>query len=267
MGFSPWKTPWEVWAEKKSLLDKPSASNQALHLGVLFENALLDDAEKRLGAMTRQVKFFHKDIPLAATIDGLIVEQNIPVEAKTTGLVGPVNGGWGEAGSDEIPEVYQLQVHAQLACTRAEMAYVIALIAGRGIVTFNIKRDDQVISHIEEFVVSWWQRHIIDNVPPDATGVPRSVYSKFMRKPGKTIRLPERADDIIDALDTMKEERKYYAGRIDELESNLLALLGDAERGLLPSGKEVTYFSSLRKSHFVDEKTVRTLRIKKAKDE
>jgi len=155
LGISPYQTPWEAWATLTGRLE-PWRGNNATRAGTLLENAVLDAAEEELQRqLYRQYKQSHDTLPLHATCDAIVLETLRPVEAKTTGIVGPVSRGWGDELTDQIPEYYAVQVHAQLLCTDADLAYLFALIAGRGIVRYEIERNPRIDELIAERLTDW----------------------------------------------------------------------------------------------------------------
>lgn len=263
LGISPWATAWEVWAEKTGRLE-PWRGNDATRAGQLFERALLDQAEAELGALERDVRVVHASAPVAATLDARVQYGGYPVEAKTTGIVGRVYGDWGEALSDEVPDYYLVQVHAQLLCTGVELAYLYALIAGRGVVRFQIVRSESLSDQIAERCTQWWQRHVVGDVEPSRDRLPDlDVVKRLRREPSKSIEGTSELAELIAQRTSLKEQESAIKKEIEQAETRILLSLGDAELARLPDGQVVTYFESSRKGYEVKPTTYRTLRVKK----
>ena len=148
-GVNPYRTAYEVWLDKRDLLEDWKG-NDATELGNRLEPALLDEAEHRWGPINRNVTVFAKDLPSASTLDGQLIETGEPIETKTAGLLNEFAelGHWGEPGTDEIPDWYLVQCHTQILCTGASLCRMLALIAGRGMVEYEIRRDQQVCDAI-----------------------------------------------------------------------------------------------------------------------
>lgn len=263
LGLSPWSTPWEVWADKRGLLDD-WGGNASTRAGNVFEAGVLDHAEAELGPLLRDVRIQAVGAPIAATCDAIVEKTSQPVEAKTTGITGPVYGTWGEPLSDAVPEYYHLQVLTQLLCTGADMGYLFALIAGRGVVEYHIEPDPAVMSVIAERIAEWWDRHVVGGEEPSREQLPALDVVKRLRKTAnKTVALDVRAGALLEVRDNLKAEAKAIREEIETLEARLLLDLGDAESGTLPDGREVTYFATERKGYTVEPTTYRTLRVRK----
>lgn len=262
LGVSSYVTPWQIYMDKTQQLEDWEG-NEATRLGQCLESGILDYAEQELGAMQRNVRILHDQLPLAATLDAQLIAGSIPVEAKTTGLVGHTKPGFGEAGTDELPYEYLIQVHAQLLCTRADLAYLFALIPGRGIVRYDIERNDSLSEKIGNYIDAWWTKHIVNKVEPANENVPLEIVKRVKRIPNKVSMLDEHALSLVTHIERMKEIRLDTQKRIDASETQLLLALGDSEAGQLPDGRLVTYYEQTRKPRMVDGCTFRVLRFKK----
>jgi len=137
MGLSPWRTPYDVWAEKTGrLVDEADPDNEVMALGTLLETGVLDFAGSVLGPIRRNQFRKHPSLPIGGHLDAIRVGTNEPVEAKTAGLLGPLREPWGDEGTDHVPDRILIQVHTQclaLAPVEVERAYVAALLGGQGL--------------------------------------------------------------------------------------------------------------------------------------
>jgi len=260
LGLSPWRTPWEVWAQKTGRLDD-YPSSPALEAGKLVESAVLDWAETRLGSLQRQVEVAIPGTPIVCHPDGLTTNGE-PVEAKTTGLVGPVVGEWGADGSDEIPLYYTVQVLIQLAATGADRGYVPVLIGGQGFRLYVLLHSRDVARSLVDFICLWWTKHIEKDVPPSTDTVPSlDVLSRVKRAPNKIVQWS--SSELVDEWLAAKAAVSAAAKKEEELRARLLLELGDAEVAELPDGRQLTYFEQKRKAYTVPESVFRVLRLKK----
>lgn len=264
LGLSPYRSPWDIWALKT---DRASEfqGNEATRLGQVFESGILDYAQHKLGELRRNVRISHDTLPLAATLDGQCIGSDRPVEAKTTGLTGPVAGQWGDEGTDQVPEQYLVQVYAQIMCSNSDLGYLFALIPGRGVLQYEIQRQDSVCDKIANFVDVWWTRHIINGEEPSREKASLEIVKQIRRETNKTIALGERELSLLTHIERMKEIISDANERLKMSESHLLASLGDAEIATFPDGRSISYFQQTRKSYVVDESTYRVMRIRKAK--
>jgi putative phage-type endonuclease len=266
LGLSPWKSAYEVWLEKSGRLEEANG-NAATRAGQRFESAILDHAEEDLGVkLERNLVAWAPDaLPIAATLDGR-VPAGPPVEVKTSGIVGPVYGRWGDVDSDEVPDVYLVQVTVQMLCTGSELAYLFALLGGRGIVRYQVHRDESVINQIAETCDAWWSKHVVGEAePPQTSTVPLDVAKRLRREPNKTIEFGEFETLLVSDWEAAKASKREADKAVDEMQAAILLRLGDAEAATMADGREFTFMSQVRKGYTVADGTMRVARIRKAK--
>ena len=266
-GISPYKTAYEVWLEKKGMLEG-QPENEAMALGNALEPGLLDLAERKFGQMLRQVPVVSERAPIASTCDGILTDgSNRPVEIKTAGLTG-FNADvthWGEPGTDQIPDWYLVQVHTQLLCTGSDRAFVLALIGGRGLLTYHVDRDDSVCDAIIRKANEWWNDYVVGKGIPDFDPPPSvDVLKRMRREPESVVDLDHETSDLVAQLDVAKFAAKEANKAVDELKAKVLVRLGDCEAANLPDGRRIEYFQTSRAGYTVEPTTFRTLRVKKA---
>lgn len=265
LGLNPKRTGHTVWLEKNGRLE-PWDGNDATKMGNWLEPSILNIAESELGPLNRNVVCYaeNADCPIAATLDAQLTTAPTVVEAKSSGIVGPIFGEWGDEGSDVIPAVYLVQNSVQMLCAEAELVHTYALLGGRGIVRYRINRDESVIAAITEQCERWWDRHIVKGIEPALTEpVPMEIVKRLRRQPSKTISLYPEDLATVAEFEAARELKLSAEKSHAAAQSKLIMLLGDAEAGTLPDGRTITYLQSTRRGYTVDETTFRTLRIKK----
>lgn len=267
LGVSRWSTPWEIWAEKRGMLESDSGSKSA-SAGIALESAVLDVAESELGALDRNVRVVHASLPLAATCDAIVKQTGSPVEAKTTGIAGPIYGNWGDSHTDQVPDDYLLQVHAQLMCTGMDVGYLFALIPGRGFVQFDIESNECLHNYIGDYVSAWWSRHIIQGIEPSFDqSINIDVVKRLKRESGKIIESTEGIEILVSRREKIKSEITVLNKEVEEIEKLVLKSLGDAEGAALNDGRILSYEKIFRKGYVVEPGEYRRLAIKRGKNE
>lgn len=267
MGVSPWKRPYDVWLEKTDQVE-PWVGNQATRLGQNLESALIQFAQEDLGILYANVVRRCEAYPfIGATLDAQVAATGEPVEIKTAGLTGPIRDDvWGEAGTDEVPDYYLVQVHTQLLCTGADRAYLYALIGGRGMVRYEIAAVNQINDMISETCREWWTKHIINGEHPQLSDTDAHMsldtLKRVRRAPESVIAVGAEVDDLADRLEVAKHTLMTVESSCDWLKAQLIAALGQNECGTLPSGRKITYVQQTRKASVTKESTFRVLRIK-----
>lgn len=265
LGLSPWRSAYEVWLEKTGRLEQWNG-NAATRAGTRLESAVLDHAEEDLGVKLFRNVLVKTDGPLSATLDAQDRTENVPVEAKTSGIVGPVQGRWGDVDTDEVPEVYLVQLCVQMLVTDAEMAYLYALLGGRGIIRYRVQRDDATVNAIRDAAVAWWDKHVIGGVEPErTTPVPLEVVKRLKRQPNKVIEFDDETTRLVGEWEAAKAAKRLAESGVEDLQSEILLRLGDAEMAVMQDGREFCFMEQLRKGYTVADGTMRVARVRKAR--
>ena len=260
LGLSPYKTAFEVYCDKKDMLE-PWEGNAATDLGNMLEPTILDEAEKDLGKLERQKVCKHDAAPIAATLDGLQPEKQIVVEAKTS-ILGYDKTAWTE---ETVPEPYWIQVQTQMACAKTDNAHLYAIVAQIGLKKYQIEPHAEFQSYIAEFAKQWWQTHIVENVMPDISKVKSNVLKRIKRIEHKKVDLKNKADDLLEELKILKQSRSRTQSRIDTIQAEILHLMVDAEVGVAADGTRITYTKQTRKGFTVKPSVSRVFRVKENK--
>lgn len=265
-GVNPWRTAYDVWLEKTGRIDG-FAGNDATRAGDLLESAVIRHAIEVLkpSFFAEQHEAVAEQEFITATLDAIAIidGERCVIEAKTGGICSPLNGdGWGEPGTDEIPEHYMVQVQHQLyvAGKEYQFAAVSALIPPRGFCLYYVPRDEVLINAIVERELAFWF-HVQTDTPPDDSVPSMGAIKRRRREPNKVVEVDPVLVEMYETAQRKAKEAEEYA---DEAKAILLAALGDAEAGDA-GGKMVTYYESERKGYTVQPTTFRQLRIKKGK--
>lgn len=266
LNLNPRRSGHTVFLEKHGRLE-PWSGNDATEMGNWLEPSILNIAESELGPLSRNVvcRATTVDCPLVATLDAQFVDANPIVEAKTSGIVGPIYGEWGDELSDVVPQQYLVQASVQMLCSGAELVHLYALLGGRGIVRYRILRDDELIAAIADQASAWWDRHVTKGIEPERTEpVPMEIVKRLRRVPSKTIELNGDSDLLVAEFEATRAAKSAAEKLHEAAKSNLIMALRDAEAGRLQDGRLVTFLESQRRGYVVDDTTFRTLRVKKA---
>jgi len=113
MGESPWKTPFELWAEKTKLL-KPEEPHimaaVAMKRGTDLEPKAREIYNEQKGTRSVVVNVEHETHPfIRASLDGLSDDGRVIVEIKTPG-----KADLAEAAKGKVPKKYYWQLMQQL---------------------------------------------------------------------------------------------------------------------------------------------------------
>jgi putative phage-type endonuclease len=275
MGVSRFSNIHDVWLEKSGKLAVEQLDNEAIRWGNVFEAPVLARAQEVLGPLEVGEQWpyvLEPDLMLmAATLDARLIETNEPVEAKTSGLVGPAPADWwGEDDSDEVPDAYIIQTHVQMMAVRRavkagaldgpmpELAHVAALIGGRGFKLYRVHYSQPLADLLHERAVEF-AKMVRDGVEPSDVPASDDVVKARRRVPGKVVELES---DVLVQWREAKAAEKEAIAAAKEATARLRAALDDAEAGTCGELGAVTYYEQSRAEHVVKASTFRVLRDK-----
>jgi putative phage-type endonuclease len=271
-----------LWLEKTDQLEPEDQDDTPdyIEAGNLLEPVILDLAERKHGALDRGVEVADPEgSPIVSILDGRVKASGRPVEAKTSGIFGPIRGTWGDPGTDEVPDSYIVQCSTQLLCTGADCCHLEALLGTRGFVSYDIAPQDTLLKLVRDVASDFWERYVEARRDPrtdwwdrlikvhgvDTGSDPCEPVLETVRRLRKTegkmidIADPEPFDEWEGLrqvrLDSEKEEKSALAA--------CLAALGDAEAATLPDGRIFTYYEQKRKGYEVKPSAFRVARLKK----
>lgn len=262
LGLSPWATTFDVWLSKTSKLDEVKHTSEAMEDGNLLESVVLRWASKELGAIEKRPAMLeakYQELPIVSHPDGIVKSDGTPVEVKTAGMRGALQGNWGEAGTDEIPEQYLVQATVHMICMKSELCHVPAWVGHRGRIMYRVNRNPDLVSLILERVDAFWKL-VKSDTPPE--GWPTYEVARMIRRQeGKRIALPASPVATWRELEAKAKEAKDAA---DQAKAAVLAIMGDAQIGESEGGV-VTVTRQKRKAYTVPESETTVVRFKEIK--
>ncbi|WP_033338991.1 YqaJ viral recombinase family nuclease [Catenuloplanes japonicus] len=248
LGFSSYRTPWDVWAEKtgvRSWADDDATA--ASDLGTALEPWIVDQAARLIGApvgrtghrmYAHPVHGWRLCSPDAEVADGRLVE------AKTAGLA----SGWGAAkGWDDggIPLGYEFQCRWSMHVLDRPAVELIALAAGHGLIRRTVVRDLDVEADMVEQVAAWRDEHIVDGIEPPLGAVDNKALAALYPVPnGKQVDLDGTdAEELHAAYLAGLEAEKAGKAAKETAGAGLKKLLAENEKGQL-GGRVAVAWSS-----------------------
>jgi putative phage-type endonuclease len=229
-GVSRWSTPWDVWAEKTGRV-QPEPENEAQLRGRILEDGIADlwvaslpkDQPVRLRRQGLMRHRLHRW--MLATVDRLSV---CTLDRCVTEIKSAVD--LSEWDGDETPVAYQLQTQQQLAVTGRDHAHVVVLGPRFQIVERTIARDDELIAKMVDVLGNWWQRHIVEDVEPEATGAAADGLARLYGNPDPDA-VCDLPADLIDAparIRALTEQAATLTAQADDLKARIKQTAGNA---------------------------------------
>jgi putative phage-type endonuclease len=232
---SKWETPLHVYLRK--IGEAPEKQDtRAMRFGRAMEAVIVDEFARETGlgvARYPVATVRHESAPWVYATPDAILENGALLECKTTN--DRAAKAIGDAGTDDVPTEWLLQVQQQMACTGADVAHIAALIGGRDLRLYVVERDDDLIDEILFNCDLLWNRHIAPRVPPepdysheDSHALMRRLYA---RGGGDAINLPSRLSDLIAERQRLKVEYSERERAIKSIDAEIAHEMRDAERG------------------------------------
>jgi predicted phage-related endonuclease len=165
---------------------------------------------------------------------GSIAGEPVLIEAKTTSV-------WSaDEWESDPPEHVYVQVHHGFATTGLKRAIVGVLIGGQELRVFDMRREEEVCSRLNELervfmdaVANDVQPELENPVHPDTADVLKRLHPKDN---GHSVTLPMEAVEVDRELELLKKRVKGDETRVEELKTRLKAWIGDATFGVVPGG-------------------------------
>lgn len=247
LGISKWKTPVQLWAEKRGELPPEEPGNpEAVHFGNILESVVSDEFSRRTGIKVRRdrLHYAHKEHGfMLANIDRRCIGQpeREALECKTGHYF--TGKDWGESGTDEVPFWYMAQAAHYISVLELARIHVAVLIGGNDFRHYTIQRDEKMISNLIAKEAEFWQR-VQDGEPPE----PQSEADLAILYPtdnGQAIDASPAMLDAISFIDTAKAQIKNLDGAVKERTIELKSMIGEnAEIVLGPDGDKVATWKS-----------------------
>lgn len=232
LGLSKWRSPMQVWLDKKGLAE--TMTNEAMAWGKRLERSILEGYSESVGHPIEFADPYDfitsKQVPiLGASLDARWLDgDRRPVDAKNTRWK---SDEWGEAGSDQIPAYYACQLAVQMHVTDTPAADLAVLFSGQQFERFTVYRDPEIEAMILEKVAAWWERHIVQDVPPDVDGSKGTTewLAKRSRQQSDVMATPTpEAYEAARALCKIKPQIKQLETEQARLENLLKQGIGEA---------------------------------------
>ena len=262
VGLSPYDSPRSVWLDKAQGLGE-KAETSAMRAGKLLEPAIVQwiGEDEGIPVYRYPAMLRSKEWPwMQVDLDGLAPEA--VVEAKN------VHGRKAEEWEDgAVPGHYAIQGQHSDAVVGLPKTMFGALIGGQQLTTVEVPRDPALIESLVEHERKFWEL-VLANTPPaevdgsDATA--RALAIQYAHpNAGSRIELPSVLREHIEAVKSLRAQKKALDIDIKAYENVLKDALGDYEIGMIDGIDVVTWKSQDRIGYYVDPTTFRVLRLPK----
>ena len=250
MGASKWKSPFDLWADKRGLIPE-QASNAAMEWGNALESVVAERYAVEYGqAVVEWPVMLQGEHPWQlANLDYVIVEpsakypagkvtldENLDpesilaiLEIKTAGIATRSNLADWEDG--QFPDTYFWQVAHYSAVTGIRQAVIAALIGGQGLVVRDVMIDDEDVERLTGFEANFWESVEI-GIEPELWGREselETLKAIYPESQPKTVEVDEFAADLVSEYRRLKAEQEDIETRLLTVRGQLVQLAADAD--------------------------------------
>ena len=231
--LSKFRSPWQIFAEKKGLIKREKASSAA-YFGGILEPVIRQEFGKLMNCSVKTLPYILKSKEndfISANIDGYFQMADgryAILECKCTSAY---NKSQWENGS--VPLDYYMQCQHYLYVTGLEVAFLCCLIGGNELTHARIDRDENCIRQIVSMEKNFWCNHMLKNTPPPVSETDSEFLSALypQARPETTIELPSEAINLIRKIEAAQNDIDIAKSAKEEAENLLKSMLKDCECG------------------------------------
>ena len=254
LGFSPYKSPYQLWLDKTGRSERSESQSESAHFGHLLEDVVAKEYSRRAGVKVQRVtqQLSLPDHPWAiGNIDRAIINPEISgnvrfkdgklttdrlLECKTASEY--LAKLFGEEGSDQVPDYYLTQCLWYLLLSGCEFIDLAVLIGGNKFRMYRIERDEDLIDSIFRQVKAFWFNHVVADVPPDPTCFDDVLHRWSNHVVGKQVEADFNHIKLAEELITVQSRQKADKAREDEIKLQIVTTMQDAEM-MISQGKAI----------------------------
>jgi putative phage-type endonuclease len=232
MGKSPWKSPFQLWAEKTGQLSDDIEPSMPMKLGTAFEPAIrqLFQEENKDWLTVHETGTWQskENSLLKANPDGIIEWKD--------GELGVLEIKFTRQYWDDLPEQYNLQVQHYLQVLGLKRGLVVA-VAGGDWKEFEVVRDDSLVEDIKTSVRAFYD--LVDAKQAPEYDGSNSTY-ETVRTLSEGLQEGEIELGALWAnLVSTKADADYWANALQAQKSAVLAFMNGTKYGLYQGDKVI----------------------------
>lgn len=252
-----YETPLQEYEKLINPENRPDLSeNPQVRAGIYLEPVIRRMATDVFGMKIRECKITKTHAShrfFRANIDGKIEGRDEGVEIKNRGHF--QGNKYGEQGTDAVLDSELVQCLWYLMMTGWKRWHLVVLIGGFDLRRFVVERDEELIEHITERAVNFWEQHVVPRVPPPPSTLDDAARLWPQDDGTEIVATPE-VGELIDQLKDMKKLIKDSTSLATSIELALKEYMGSATSVVTPDGKRLATWKSQSSSR-IDTKALR----------
>ncbi|QHL91250.1 hypothetical protein GVO57_11055 [Sphingomonas changnyeongensis] len=252
LGVSPYRSALDVFLDKRGLL-VDQAESEPMRWGTLLEPVVRQEYANRTGrsvALPEGVLRHPRYGFMLANLDGIATDRLY--EGKTARTA----EGWGEPGSDEVPQGYLLQVQHYMAVTGYDVTDIAVLIGGSDFRIYTVEADAELHEMLVEAEAEFWRRVTDDDPPEPITMADALKRWGRQSRADSVIACPEVAE-AVDQLRAIKAAQADLAAREEAAKLTIMAALGDADTLVARDGTTLCTWKAAKAAARLDSRALK----------
>ena len=239
LGLSPYKTAYDVWAEKTGRNKGETTVTEPMRWGTLLEAIIADEWARS------EHKSVQKAKPMVlgnirVSPDYTVLGEDVYLEVKTS-------SAW--SAWDKVPTHYRCQVEAQMCLSDTSYAYVGCLFGGNDLQSFKVIANPDIQSRLVGKLEGWWERHVVADTPPELQKED-DLAKVFQADSSLQKEATEDINERINELKNLKRHKKHSDGMRKDLETEVKKYMGEATELIYQERTIATWRETKRKPKF-----------------
>lgn len=235
LGLSKWHSPLSLWLDKTGQAAENTDNEDEKRWGTILEPVIKQVYSEKTGRTIVQPGFYRhpEHHYMVANVDGISPADNRLIEIKTA----RTGEGWGEEGSDQVPDEYLIQTQHYMAVLRLRVADIAVLIGGSDFRIYTVHADDELHQILVDAERQFWQS-VVDLTPPapQSYADAQALYRKSI---DKSIVVNEPTLEAAAQLRLVKAEKKALEAEEDRLKGVIAAYMGEHDTLIAPNGEKL----------------------------
>lgn len=224
LGLSKWRTPLDVYNSK---VEEPiEVDNVSMEWGRRLEPVIREKYTEAVGMEVTIPPFMFQHPEhtfMIADVDGIRADGRI-VEIKTA----RTQMGWGEEGTDEIPDYYKTQVQHYMTVLGAKSCDVAVLIGASDFRIYTVESDLELESLLIEAEADFWHNHVEPQLPPPPMTIDEmKVAFPVSRK--ASVECTNEIFNHVEALALIQNKMKELKEREEAHKAAIHGAMGEAD--------------------------------------
>lgn len=226
-GLSAWASPLSVWLRKMGQGENSNAL--PLRIGSQLEPLIADLYTEKTGERLTNPDTVYRSDQFEwqlATPDRIRVSDGGIVECKNAYMA----TGWGDEGTDQIPQEYVCQVQWQMDVMGADFTHV-AAITGRNFGVYVVTRDDDLCEALRDAAARFWHDYVLAGVQPPVSANDNDrkwLQDKFASHTDKLLIATDLEEAIAAQFHQARLQREAAVADEDLAANRLREFIGEA---------------------------------------